>query len=447
MVCYTKTVKQIPMPRNAVNTEEIIEQLKSEIGSKLTTGQIKSWAESNNLSPNTILNRLANHKVARGQFDLDQIQQLESTYTMPAASNPTDEVKTIVRDYDCLVPEVDKLYVAFGNHRDVMSIIKSRIFYPTFITGLSGNGKTHTVDQVCAKLKRDLIRVNITIETDQDDLIGGFRLVNGETAWHNGPVIEAMVRGAVLLLDEIDLASNKILCIQSVLEGKGVYVKKINKWIHPAPGFNVIATANTKGRGSESGRFIGTNVLNEAFLERFAVTFEQDYPSVSVEKKILGRLLDNLGCNDDKGQKMVHNLTSWAEIIRKTYNDGGVDDLISTRRLVNVLKAYSIFGNVSKAIHLCTNRFDDDTKKVFCDLYEKISGEEEAIPETPTDIEEDDECSFPYRVTTGSNVNTVTASKTSSTTTMVADDFAKDLSNAVSKIYNNTLANLPPEAF
>ena len=228
-----------------------------------------------------------------------------------------------------LIPQKDDSFVKFGNFGDVKKIIESRVFYPSFITGLSGNGKTFSVEQACAQLGRELIRVNITIETDEDDLIGGFRLVNGETVWHNGPVIEALERGAILLLDEIDLASNKILCLQSVLEGKGVFLKKIGKFVQPTPGFNVIATANTKGKGSDDGRFIGTNVLNEAFLERFPVTFEQEYPTAAIETKILNKL-----CADENFCK---RLADWADIIRKTFYDGGIEEIISTRRLVCLL--------------------------------------------------------------------------------------------------------------
>ena len=268
-----------------------------------------------------------------------------------------------------ITPTKDKNFVSFGNYPDVKSIIKSNRFYPVFITGLSGNGKTMSVTQACADLKRELIRVNITIETDEDDLLGGFRLKDGQTVWSNGPIIEAMERGAVLLLDEIDLASNKIMCLQPVLEGSGIFVKKINKWIQPKQGFNVIATANTKGQGSEDGKFIGTNVLNEAFLERFPVTFEQKYPSVKIENKILNNTLKSYGKSD---VKFIDKLTTWADVIRKTYFDGGVDEIISTRRLVHITQAYAIFNNKMKAIEMCTNRFDDDTKNSFVELYTKV---------------------------------------------------------------------------
>ena len=268
-----------------------------------------------------------------------------------------------------IVPKKDDTFVSFGNHPDVRSIIKSKQFYPIFITGLSGNGKTFSVIQACAESKREMIRVNITIETDEDDLLGGYRLKDGHTVWQNGPVIEAMERGAVLLLDEIDLASNKIMCLQPILEGNGVYVKKINKFVKPAKGFNVVATANTKGQGSDDGKFIGTNILNEAFLERFPVTFEQKYPTTNTEQKILN---NTLALSGKKDTQYVEKLSTWADVIRKTYFDGGVDEIISTRRLVHIVQAYAIFGNKMKAIELCTNRFDDDTKASFVDLYTKV---------------------------------------------------------------------------
>jgi MoxR-like ATPase len=268
-----------------------------------------------------------------------------------------------------IIPKKDPIFVSFGSYPDLKSIIKSNRFYPVFITGLSGNGKTMGVTQACAEAKKELIRVNITIETDEDDLLGGYRLKDGQTVWQNGPVIEAMERGALLLLDEVDLASNKIMCLQPILEGSGVYVKKINKFVKPKDGFNIVATANTKGQGSEDGKFIGTNVLNEAFLERFPITFEQKYPSVAIEKKILNNTLKSYGKSD---AKFVDKLTTWADVIRKTYFDGGVDEIISTRRLVHITQAYSIFNNKMKAVEMCTNRFDEDTKNSFVELYTKV---------------------------------------------------------------------------
>ena len=312
------------------------------------------------------------YKVDRGVYTLnvDNVESDTTTETTDTkVSNDTKAAYIVSSLTDNVVPQKDTDFVNFGNYSDIKNIVKSKKFYPAFITGLSGNGKTLAVTQACAESKREMIRCNITIETDEDDLLGGYRLKDGQTVWQNGPVIEAMESGAVLLLDEIDLASNKIMCLQPILEGSGVYVKKINKFVKPKLGFNVIATANTKGQGSDDGKFIGTNVLNEAFLERFPVTFEQQYPSAKVEEKIVAQKLVSAGKKDDK---FAHNLVTWADVIRKTYNDGGVDEIISTRRLVHIAEAYGIFKNKMKAIAVCTNRFDDDTKTSFVDLYSKV---------------------------------------------------------------------------
>ena len=303
----------------------------------------------------------------------------KGVYSMPGSvvenvETKTEDIKSqaayIVSSLtDNVVPNKDKDFVSFGNYGDVKNVITSKKFYPIFITGLSGNGKTLAVTQACAVAKREMIRVNITIETDEDDLLGGYRLKDGQTVWQNGPVIEAMERGAVLLLDEIDLASNKIMCLQPILEGSGIYVKKINKFVKPKFGFNVVATANTKGQGSDDGKFIGTNVLNEAFLERFPITFEQQYPAAKTEQKIVATKLKSAGKSDDK---FATNLVTWADVIRKTFKDGGVDEIISTRRLVHIAEAYAIFKSKMKAIEVCTNRFDDSTKTSFVDLYTKV---------------------------------------------------------------------------
>ena len=284
------------------------------------------------------------------------------------ASAVVNLVATNMNDQN-LVPASFEGFVPWGNFKLIEKVVKSGMFYPMFITGLSGNGKTLMVEQVCAKLNKELIRVNITIETDEDDLLGGFRLVNGETKFMPGPLIEAMERGCTLLLDECDLGSNKLLCLQPVLEGKGVYLKKINKWVTPKDGFNVVATANTKGKGSDDGRFIGTNILNEAFLERFAVTMEQPYASAAVENKIVLGSMKKYGAVDDE---FATNLVTWAEVIRKTFFDGGVDEVISTRRLDHIVKAFAIFGDKMQSIELCVARFDEDTKASFLDLYTKI---------------------------------------------------------------------------
>ena len=312
------------------------------------------------------------YKVDRGVYTLN-VDSMDDTTTVDTTdtkiSNDTKAAYIVSSLTDNVVPAKDTDFVNFGNYADIKNIVKSKKFYPVFITGLSGNGKTLAVTQACAEAKREMIRCNITIETDEDDLLGGYRLKDGQTVWQNGPVIEAMERGAVLLLDEIDLASNKIMCLQPILEGSGVYVKKINKFVKPKLGFNVIATANTKGQGSDDGKFIGTNVLNEAFLERFPVTFEQQYPTAKIEEKIVAQKLKSAGKSD---VKFAHNLVTWADVIRKTYNDGGVDEIISTRRLVHIAEAYGIFNNKMKAISVCTNRFDDDTKTSFTDLYTKV---------------------------------------------------------------------------
>ena len=296
----------------------------------------------------------------------------------------------VMDNQDSYVPEKFDGYVSWGNFNTVKDVVKSKIFYPMFITGLSGNGKTLMVKEVCAKLKREYIRANVTVETDEDDLIGGFRLLNGETVWHDGPVVTAMKRGAILLLDEIDLASNKIMALQPVLEGSSIYLKKIGKWVHPTKGFNVIATANTKGQGSDDGRFIGTNVLNEAFLERFPVTIEQSYPTSKMEEKILN---NELGKHDLVDGEFSGNLVKWADVIRKTFYEGGCDEIISTRRLVHIVGAFSIFKDKMKAIELTVNRFDHETKESFLDLYTKIDAgvDVESLTEKENDSEDDDE--------------------------------------------------------
>ena len=276
-----------------------------------------------------------------------------------------------------IVPVKDNVFVPWGHFKDIKQIVSSKTFYPIFVTGLSGNGKTMNVTQACAQTKRECIRVNITIETDEDDLLGGYRLQDGQTVWQNGPVIEAMERGALLLLDEIDLASNKIMCLQPILEGNGVFLKKINKYVKPVEGFNVIATANTKGQGSDDGKFIGTNILNEAFLERFPITVEQSYPTNKIENKILNNVMTEKGLNKVADVDFAANLITWADIIRKTYYEGGVDEIISTRRLVHIVEAFSIFKDKMKAIELCTNRFELDTKTSFLDLYTKVDGGED----------------------------------------------------------------------
>jgi hypothetical protein len=356
--------------------ENAIELLKEKFGTEFGTEAVRAVANELGTSYASLSKKLQSYKVGRGKWNLEvtqeKIDELEETYNAP----PMNSISSLDSVKQNLIPEKDDTFVSFGNFVDIKKVISSGLFYPTFITGLSGNGKTFSVEQACAALKRELIRVNITIETDADDLLGGFRLLDGETVWHNGPVVEAMQRGAILLLDEIDLASNKIMCLQSVLEGKGVFLKKIGMNVVPKAGFNIFATANTKGKGSDDGRFIGTNVLNEAFLERFPITFEQQYPTIAFETKILTKTAESLkipmvGEHTD----FIKHLCSWSDIIRKTFADGGIDEVISTRRLVHIIKSYSIFGKKDKAIKVCLNRFDDETKQTFVELYDKIDAE------------------------------------------------------------------------
>ena len=338
-----------------------VDELRDEFGNNIDASHVKKFATKYSVGYATVSRKLKQFQVKKGTWNLTVEQGRE---ILTKALSAPSVIPSVQQN---LIPEVVDTFVPFGNFSDVKKIIQSGIFYPAFITGLSGNGKTFSVEQACAKANRELIRVNISIETDEDDLIGGFRLVDGNTVWHNGPVVEALERGAVLLLDEIDLASNKILCLQSILEGKGVFLKKIGKYVKPAKGFTVVATANTKGKGSEDGRFVGTNVLNEAFLERFPVTFEQNYPHPQTEQKMLDLL------SDDK--EFNKRLTDWADIIRKTFFDGGIDEVISTRRLVHIIQAYKIFGNRAKAITTCISRFDDETKDAFQQLYDKVDAD------------------------------------------------------------------------
>ncbi len=301
------------------------------------------------------------------------------------------QMQSIVND-EKTYATVDSTFVAWGSYHDIVKIVKSGMFYPTYISGLSGNGKTFMVEQACAKLKREFIRVQINPETDEDDLLGGFRLINGETVFAKGPVLKAMENGAILLLDEIDRATNKIMCLQGILEGKPVLVKKTGEVIKPADGFNVIATANTKGKGSDDGRFTAASIIDEAFLERFTVSVDQKFPSVNIEKKIVLKHMDKYipsNAKDDiTSDELAQNLVVWADIIRKTFYDDGVDEVISTRRLCHIVQTYAIFGKVDKAIDLCISRFDEDTKAAFLDLYSKVIADDPTIHGAPNTEDE-----------------------------------------------------------
>jgi MoxR-like ATPase len=324
--------------------------------------------------------------VSRGVYNLSA----EMAGVAPAAPKPQPVAeiiskpvaKTVIQPkleviVDNLVPRLDATYVPFGFYSDLTKVLKAEAFYPTFISGLSGNGKTTMIEQACAKLKRECLRVNISVETDEDDLIGGNTLVDGNVVYREGPVLTAMKRGAILILDEIDRGSNKLMCIQAILEGKPYFNKKTGETVFPAKGFNVIATANTKGRGSDDGKFISAQILDDAFLERFAITVEQEYPSAKVEKKIVMNKMEKAGAIDEE---FADNLVTWAEIIRKTFYDGGIDDLISTRRLEHIVNAFAMFKSRQKAVELCVNRFDADTKSAFLDLYTKVDAKVDTGP-------------------------------------------------------------------
>ena len=389
--------------------KKFVEVAQAEFGESavLSKEQVTNVKEKNNLGWPSWFVR-SPYKVDRGMYKLPTMDgNLDIDVSIPAVSESvvaedatvslathataarveSAEMVTNVIEFpqnstESYVPSKVEGYVKFGHYNDVKTIKKSGQFYPIFITGLSGNGKTMMIEQIHAELKKELFRVNITIETDEDDLIGHYALVDGRTVWQDGPVTMAMERGATLLLDEVDLASNKIMCLQPVLEGNPLLIKKEGRIVRPKAGFTVMATANTKGKGSEDGRFIGTNILNEAFLERFPITMEQEYPSMSVEKKIVTKLMTNLGCLDEE---YAGKLVDWADLIRKTFYDGGVDEIIATRRLVHIIHAFAIFKDRMKAIQMCTARFDEQTKETFMDLYSKL---DETVS-VPSDEEEE----------------------------------------------------------
>jgi hypothetical protein len=409
------------MAKRPVDKTPFLNAIKAELGNvnTITRAEVFAIMEKYGLKDPLWLTKNDAVRVGRGVYSLDDIDMTNVTPAAKIAKSkpikaadiasavPVAQVTEVANHADMamalhastetisLVPDKAKGYVPFGHFPDVRMIIKSGKFYPTYITGLSGNGKTMMIEQICAQEKRELVRANITKETDEDDLIGGFRLIDGKTVWQNGPVIVAMERGAILLLDEVDLGDAKLMCLQPVLEGKPIYLKKINRVVTPAPGFNILATANTKGKGSDDGRFIGTNVMNEAFLERFSITFEQEYPPLKTEAKILNNVLGASGIED---KDFADKLVNWADMIRKAFYDGAVSDIISTRRLVHICEAFAIFGqDREKAIKLCLNRFDVDTKGGFYDLYLKLDetlNPKPTVDETVTKVVEDEEVPF-----------------------------------------------------
>jgi len=331
------------------------------------------------------------NRVKIGTYDLASVilpmRETVQNNNVVAMPNNAMAMQSITNDEKTFATK-DDTFVPWGAYHDVVKVIKSGMFYPMYISGMSGNGKTFMVEQACAKLKKEFIRVQINPETDEDDLIGGFRLINGETVFAKGPVLKAMENGAVLLLDEIDRATNKIMCLQGILEGKPVLVKKTGEVVKPAPGFNVVATANTKGKGSEDGRFTAASIIDDAFLERFTVSVDQPFASLSVEKKIVLNHMKKYNCIDDD---FAQNLVTWADIIRKTFDDDGVDELISTRRLCHIVQTYAIFGKKIKAIELCIARFDADTQEAFSDLYTKVDSEVAEADFVPQEEDNDED--------------------------------------------------------
>ena len=386
-----------------IDKKQLIADLVTNFGKTAARKEVIAYLEKKGIKTPFWLINGAKYRASRGVLNLDVSENFEKetkktvimNEEVPALQAQVVQLrqKRMVTEVENLVPINDNNYVPFGFFRDLESILKSKVFYPVFITGLTGNGKTTMVEQVCSKLKRECVRVNISIETDEDDLVGGSTLIDGNVTFREGPVILAMRRGAVLLIDEIDRGSNKLMCIQGILEGKPYFNKKNGDVIYPAPGFTVVATANTKGQGSDSGKYIAAQILDEAFLERFPITVEQEYPNSKIEHKIILNNMKELGCVDED---FADKLVTWAEVIRKTYLEDAIDELISTRRLVHIVKAFSMFKVRQKAIELCINRFDADTKNAFLDLYNKMEAPKEEVvapaPQTPS--HEDDEIPF-----------------------------------------------------
>jgi len=359
---------------NADSRSEFIGLAVQKFGEVVTRRQLEDLAAKQKLPFPRFIIDSTEYKVSRGTYNLNP-KQPAPVVTEPTVVVPLLRQKKLETVIDNMIPVRDEQYVPFGFFKDMKSIISSRIFYPVFVTGLSGNGKTTMVEQVCADLGRECVRVNVSVETDEDDLIGGNTLIDGNIVYREGPVLLAMKRGAVLLIDECDRGSNKLMCLQAILEGKPYFNKKTGEVVHPADGFNIIATANTKGRGTDDGRFIAAQILDEAFLERFAITVEQEFPGVKVEKEIIMNKMKELKVDDTEFCEL---LVTWADIIRKTFQEGGIDEIVSTRRLLHIVKAFAMFRkNRVKAIELCINRFDDETKSAFMDLYNKVDKPEE----------------------------------------------------------------------
>lgn len=337
-----------------------------------TMKEIESAAARLNITKSKLRSVISNiNKIKRGVYSFSLAPKPVAKVANTDSKISLAQGVSSVSNDEVYVPKVDPTYIKWGEFNSLVKIVESQLFYPVYISGLSGNGKTFMVEQVCAKTKREYIRVQISPETDEDDLIGGFRLINGETVFQKGPVIKAMERGCILLIDEIDRSTNKIMCLQGVLEGNPVLLKKTGEVIHPAPGFNIIATANTKGRGSDEGRFTAASIIDDAFLERFVCTIEQPYPQSNIEKKIVTKHMAKFDVDDNE---FADKLVAWSNVIRKTFENDGVEEVVSTRRLCHIVKSYSIFRDREKAIQMCINRFDSETKAAFLDLYSKIDG-------------------------------------------------------------------------
>ena len=360
----------------------------------ITRQEMFTFAEETGMNRNSVRGLIRNlPKVDRGVYSMISNVSViptaapepvvQQTPVAQAVQKAVGKVRSTSAD-EVYIPVADPTFVKWGYFADVSKIIKSKMFYPMYVAGLSGNGKTMMIEQACAAANREYVRVQITPETDEDDLIGGFRLLDGETVFQKGPVIKAMEAGAILLIDEIDRGSNKLMALQGVLEGKPVLIKKTGEVIHPAPGFNVIGTANTKGQGDDAGRFISASIIDEAFLERFTITLEQPYPTAAVEKKIIKNHMEKFGANDSE---FVDKLVAWGQAIRKTFLDGGVDEIVSTRRLCHIVQTFSIFNDRMKAIELCVNRFDEDTRSGFLDLYSKIDANPEEFDSEVSSID------------------------------------------------------------
>ena len=385
--------------KSSIDKATLIATLKNKFGAFAKRKDILTFVKEQNMPiPNWLINGAEYKSDTRGIINLGTTVMAKKETPEPVINAQVLQIeplrqKKLISEVGNLVPEKDANYVPFGFYRDLDSIISSKVFYPVFITGLTGNGKTTMVEQVCAKQKRECIRVNVSIETDEDDLIGGRTLIDGNITFQEGPVLLAMRRGAVLLIDEIDRGSNKLMCIQGILEGKPFFNKKTGDVIHPAPGFTVIATANTKGQGSDSGKYIAAQILDEAFLERFPITVEQEYPSNKIERKIV---INNMNTYNCVNEEFADKLVKWAEVIRKTYMEEAIDEMISTRRLVHIVRAFSMFKDQKKAIELCISRFDADTKSAFLDLYKKLEEPTDTAQPTeePVKVDDDKEIEF-----------------------------------------------------